>query len=263
MLLIGLSAVSVACHLTGHTQHPFSVLRAYFEEYAYICGDYFISSLTGTTFTNHAPTAPPASTQQQSTPQHRKFAAAASAKLRPQQRSSAESGAAAAAGLHRFANSGGVTSEMASALGLSDWQICILSVTAREIQAGEELLEDYAAYNTPCTDSHSCPDFLTQQQHAHGKVDKGVFGLPRDDWNRAVLVQSLDMYVGSSSRPTGGGLGVFAARDLPAGTIWNKEDAAHAMAVTRRVEARMSGISAGLPACCLIVCVIVCSHLAA
>jgi hypothetical protein len=223
-------------------QHPFSTLRAYFEEYPYICGDYFIASLTGTTFTNHAPTAPPASKQQQqSKPQHRKLASVATAQLIPQQRSSADPESGAAAGRKRFANSVDVSPEMAFAQGLSDWQICTLAVTSREVQAGEELLEDYAEYNTPCTDSHNCPDFLSQeqqqqqqQQQQQGNVLKGVFGLPQDDWNHAVLVQSLDVYVGSSSssRP-GGGLGVFAARDLPAGTVWNKEDAAHSLAVTR------------------------------
>jgi hypothetical protein len=232
-----LQHLCACCFLAGHTQHAFSTLCAYFEEYPYICSDYFIASLTGTTFTNHAPTAPPASKQQTATSQHhRKLVSAASAQLAQQPQSSA--GSNAAARLKRFANSVDVSPEMASAQGLSDWQICTLAVTAREIQAGEELLEDYAAFNTPCTDSHKCPDFLTQQQQqqqAHGVVETGVFGLPHDEWNRAVLVQSLDIYVGpssSSSRP-GGGLGVFAARDLPAGTVWNKEDAAHSLAVTR------------------------------
>jgi hypothetical protein len=133
---------------------------------------------------------------------------------------------------------------MAAAQGLSEWQQCTLVVTLRDVQAGEELLEDYAGYNTPCTADHDCPGFLKQQQQkqqqqqiAGGSVKQAALQVPHDEWNHAVLVQSHDVYVGSSSstsRPGGGGaLGVFAARDLPAGTVWNKEDASYALTVTR------------------------------
>ncbi|KAF6256325.1 hypothetical protein COO60DRAFT_1702394 [Scenedesmus sp. NREL 46B-D3] len=145
---------------------------------------------------------------------------------------------------------------MAAAQGLSNWQLCTLAVTLRDIQAGEELLEDYRAYNTPCTDGHDCPEYMKQQQQQRwegGSSEQAATELPHEDWNRAVLVQSLDAYVRSSSSP-GGGLGVFAARDLPAGTVWNKEDAAHALAVTRgqwstlyRLEASLAAAHAEKP----------------
>jgi hypothetical protein len=125
---------------------------------------------------------------------------------------------------------------------LNPWHECTLVVTLRDVLAGEELLEDYTPYNTPCADDNSnCPEFMRQQQQQQqtaGDTDERAASSqqPQEEWNRAVLVQSLDVYIGnstsSSSRP-GGGVGVFAARDLPAGTVWNKEDAAHALTVTR------------------------------
>jgi hypothetical protein len=231
-------------YLAGHSSHPFTTLRAFFNEYPYICNEYFIALLTGTTFTNHAPTAPAATSKQLAASLHRKTHAGTAQHMRQ----SIQSAAAAAASRTRYANSGDVTPEIVAAQGLNPWQACTLVATLRDVRAGEELLEDYTPYNTPCSHDNDCPEFMQQQQQRQTAGKRGEQAAssqqPQEEWNRAVLVQTLDTYVGSSSSSSsssgpGGGLGVFAARDLPAGTVWNKEDAAHALTVTRWGEGRL------------------------
>lgn len=91
------------------------------------------------------------------------------------------------------------------------------------------MLEDYFQYTPPCQGRSDCPEFMQQQQQ-QADLDDGEH--PLEEWNRVAMVQLRDAYVANSSSPKGG-LGVFAARDLPVGTVWNKEDAMHSLAITR------------------------------
>ncbi|WIA35565.1 hypothetical protein OEZ86_003990 [Tetradesmus obliquus] len=244
----GLLGLEEHLRQAGHSSHPFTTLRAFFDEYPYICDDYFIASLTGTTFTNHAPSAPTASSKLPAASLCRKTSAGNARKLQQHARSLA----AAAADHVRYANSGDVTPEMVAAKGLSPWHLCTLVVTLRDVRAGEEMLEDYTPYNTPCSTDKSCPEYMQQQGHTAGASGEKAASSqqPQQEWSRAVQVPSSDVIVGNSSsnsRP-GGGLGVFAARHLPAGTVWNKEDAAHALTVTRGQWSTLSRLERSLAA---------------
>jgi hypothetical protein len=206
----------------------------YFDVYAYECDGNLIASVTGSTFTNHAPVQPePSSQEDPAGPAYSYDSRSAVARLQT-----------ASASQHklqqrrtRYANSEPLNSPREQRRGrdVTPWQVCTLLATLRDVRAGEELLEDYLEYDPPCVSRRDCPEFLARHLPVlSGQASSGKQGL-----EGAVLVQSLDVYIGnssssssSSSRP-GGGLGVFAARDLPAGTVWNKEDAAHALTVTR------------------------------
>jgi hypothetical protein len=221
------ASVFAAGTCAGHQTHPVAAVWSFYDVHAYMCEDKYIVALTGSTFNNHGPEQPLVNSR--SSPP----AAAAAATgtdsldaLTAQTQASAPS-----VRRRRFANTGALDGEwpvqkQRRALGVTAWQICTVLVTLRDITAGEELIEDYSEYDPPCLFRGDCPQ---------------VLNLPPPDeesrqyyteWLRPVLVSSPDVYVSNSSSP-GGALGVFAARDLPAGTVWNKEDAAHALAVTR------------------------------
>ncbi|KAF6250963.1 hypothetical protein COO60DRAFT_705304 [Scenedesmus sp. NREL 46B-D3] len=139
----------------------------------------------------------------------------------------------------RYANTGSLDGEgpiqqQQQEAGVTPWQFCTVLVTLRDVQAGEELTEDYSEYDPPCRFRGDCAEFLAR----HMPLPAADDSRDHQDWTRAVLVQSPDVYTANGSSP-GGGLGVFAAQDLPAGTVWNKEDAAHALAVTREQWAHL------------------------
>jgi hypothetical protein len=196
----------------------------FFDIHAYMCEDKYILQLTGSTFNNHAPEQPMTSSRS---------ANAVAGRIDKHDAPTAQPQGRASSLPRRYANTAAVDGDWPvlkerRALGVTPWQICTVLVTLREISAGEELIEDYSEYDPPCLFRGDCPKVLNLPQPDEESREY------YKDWLRAVLVQSPDTYVGSSSssRP-GDGLGVFAARDLPAGTVWNTEDAAHTLAVTR------------------------------
>jgi hypothetical protein len=192
-----------------------------------MCEDKYILQLTGSTFNNHAPEQPMTSSGSAK-------AATGSIDKVKSDTAAAQQQAGTSGLRRRYANTAAVDGhwpvlKQRRALGVTPWQICTVLVTLRDISAGEELVEDYSEYDPPCLFRGDCPKVLNLPQPDDESREY------YKEWLRAVLVTSPDTYVGSSSsssRP-GGGLGVFAARDLPAGTIWNKEDAAHTLAVSR------------------------------
>jgi hypothetical protein len=227
-----LYAPKLSCfgNTAGHSNHPIIALWSYFDLHGWSCYSNMIVAITGSTFTNHAPDQPDVSSQQRP---------AESAIARSSVAAQLQSSSASKRTL-RYANSGSLDSPYLhlQQQAVTPWHVCTVLATFRDIRAGEEVLENYLDYDPPCVLRGDCPEFLAQGLDALDDPESST----EQGFGHAVLVQSLDTYVGSSSSSSrssssssgpGGGLGVFAARDLPAGTVWNKEDAAHALTVTR------------------------------
>jgi hypothetical protein len=157
----------------------------FFEIYGYLCskpGDYFIVSLTGTNFVNHAPELDPQQQpeqqqqQQKHIPEHQDESTELSTTTRNAAAAATRNAAAAAAAtvdteLHprqypppppqqqqplpglKSANSGEADP------WASPWEQCTVGMTLSHIKEGEEILEDYNDYSPPCRSRGDCVDF--------------------------------------------------------------------------------------------------------
>jgi hypothetical protein len=71
-----------------------------------------------------------------------------------------------------------------------------------------------------------------QKQHSGPRSASAATGSSKLEKQQHKLVQLPGVQLRNSSL-SGGGLGLFAAADLPAGTVWNKADAEASLVITR------------------------------
>lgn len=236
----------------GERSHPYVNLVMFLITYGFHCpNNSFAVELTGTAFVNHAPKQAPdmsatsgttGSTSSTRTSQHHKITKQYANVGDPEDESGktvpgyppSKTPAKLVDTLIKMGLSPGINYDIS----------CVIAPALRDIQAGEEILEDYREFYCDSHDN-TCEEYVFDEGLEPFVVWKKDKGSPtasgRLPGRRHPLVQLPLVKVkglGTTFAATAASSSmVVAAMDLPAGSVWNDLDADFSLEVTRWVSA--------------------------